>query len=528
MTVTAWQPAKQKFDERTKLKRSKAQRRFLEVLEPRHLLSAVPVLHSFPESENKLFLDFDGEEVTGTTWNVGGDDTPTFDTIHAPPFDIDGQAYDSHDQPVFSEEEIARIVSIWERMAEDFLPFNVDVTTEDPSLAEPDIFETSGRAQRIIFSSKFDAGLGGTGGRWFHRSNNGSAALDSWNSPLDLPAWVFSTHAFAGEIGSHEAGHALGLEHDGNFLDSGELNVYRGPHGSGDTAWSPIMGQGNRLTQWSNGEYPSADNDEDDIGIMAGILGRRPDDYSAIQPLVTTRQSRVDLEGAITWEGDKDIFSFVIDQPGTHVQLDVMPWHNGPNLDVGVTLQRFPATPIIRARDSIANPTDRLSSHIDVVLEPGTYYLTIDGVGKEATPDDPGYSDYGSLGYYHITGAIGDADSVPGDLDGDGALSASDIDALYAAIRGGSSSDVVEFDLSSDGNVDQDDADVLVHQIFVTEYGDFDLDGDVDFTDFLVLPANFGADNKGWADGDATGDGQVNFADFLLLSANFGWDADQE
>lgn len=50
--------------------------------------------------------------------------------------------------------------------------------------------------------------------------------------------------------------------------------------------------------------------------------------------------------------------------------------------------------------------------------------------------------------------------------------------------------------------------------------GDTDLDGEVDFTDFLQLSANSG--NPGvWSNGDFDHDDVVTFSDFLLLSANF-------
>ena len=183
-------------------------RRFqLERLESRCLLSAIPVLHSYPEAESKIFLDFDGHVVQGTTWNL------EFSTIHAPPFDVDGILYENG-LPTFNEAEVSRMISIWERMAEDFRPFNVDVTTEDPSVTEPDIFHVGARAQRVLFTSKFDTGAGGTGAQWFARQTLGTAA-DSWNSGRDTPAWVFSTNPLAGEIGTHEVGHTVGLEHDG-------------------------------------------------------------------------------------------------------------------------------------------------------------------------------------------------------------------------------------------------------------------------------------------------------------------------
>lgn len=52
--------------------------------------------------------------------------------------------------------------------------------------------------------------------------------------------------------------------------------------------------------------------------------------------------------------------------------------------------------------------------------------------------------------------------------------------------------------------------------------GDIDLDGSVDFNDFLDFSSNFGLQNATWDDGDFDGDGLVGFNDFLLLSNYFG------
>lgn len=51
--------------------------------------------------------------------------------------------------------------------------------------------------------------------------------------------------------------------------------------------------------------------------------------------------------------------------------------------------------------------------------------------------------------------------------------------------------------------------------------GDADLNGKVEFADFLLLSDNFG--EKGdWAQGDFDASGYVTFSDFLLLSSDFG------
>ena len=53
--------------------------------------------------------------------------------------------------------------------------------------------------------------------------------------------------------------------------------------------------------------------------------------------------------------------------------------------------------------------------------------------------------------------------------------------------------------------------------------GDINGDSEVNFSDFLVLSANFGSStDNGLIDGDLDGDGEVGFTDFLLLSADYG------
>ena len=53
--------------------------------------------------------------------------------------------------------------------------------------------------------------------------------------------------------------------------------------------------------------------------------------------------------------------------------------------------------------------------------------------------------------------------------------------------------------------------------------GDTNLDGAINFADFLILSANFGKEvDAVWADGDFDGDGKVAFTDFLIFSVNFG------
>ena len=127
--------------------------------------------------------------------------------------------------------------------------------------------------------------------------------------------------------------------------------------------------------------------------------------------------------------------------------------------------------------------------------------------------------------------ASGPAEGSPGtaglrgDLDGDQIRSVADIDLLQDAIHAGTHARL--FDLNGDGMVDREDLDELVSNILDTTYGDTDLNGIVNHTDFERLAANFGRSRVSWADGDFDGDDDVDFRDFNLLSIHFmissGW-----
>jgi hypothetical protein len=105
-----------------------------------------------------------------------------------------------------------------------------------------------------------------------------------------------------------------------------------------------------------------------------------------------------------------------------------------------------------------------------------------------------------------------------GDLNSNGSTDGSDIDLLHANL--GTLSWLFDIDSTRDA-VDRADVDTLVRSILVTEYGDGNLDGAVDFGDLLSLAQNYGA-TGGWAAGDFSGDGVIEFADLLILAQNYG------
>ena len=79
--------------------------------------------------------------------------------------------------------------------------------------------------------------------------------------------------------------------------------------------------------------------------------------------------------------------------------------------------------------------------------------------------------------------------------------------------------------MTGDAVVDELDVDHWITVLAQTRRGDANLDGKVDFQDFIALANNFGREEHwiSWQTGDFNGDGRVDFADFLILAKNFGF-----
>jgi uncharacterized protein YdeI (BOF family) len=359
---------------------------------------SVPAYSSLPEAPKKIYLDFDGEEVRNSSWNYRTyhNGYNTGEVIDAPPYSTDGNLGS------FSSSERTRIREIWARVAEDFRPFYVDVTTIEPP---EELFTAGNQAIRVLISTNVDAT---TGEQWYPVAG-GVAYLRSWTYRTDTPVWVFENHLgngnekYVAEAASHEVGHAYNLRHDGN----GGSAYYRG-HGSGEAGWAPLMGVGyyRRLSQWSQGEYTGANQDEDDLAKIASYVPYRDDDHGDAPATATELEAdasgAVSAGGIITTRVDVDAFAFSTRSGEVSFTVEPFELADGKaNLDVGLTL--FDG---LGSEVASASPIDDLDATLTVELAAGSYTLLVDGVGRPATEGHEGYSDYGSLGQYELSGSI--------------------------------------------------------------------------------------------------------------------------
>jgi len=362
-------------------------------------IASPPVRHSRPGATKVIYLDFNGYTITGTSWNTQGGDRPAVTSYVAKPFDTDG------DPTTFSDSEQTAIIQVWERVAEDYRGFDVDVTTEAPV----SFGRTTGR---ILITDNVDA----NGVNMPASTAAGVAYLDVFGdfnyASYYSPAFVYANQllknaSYIAEAASHEMGHNLSLSHDGT-TDGTE---YYGGHGSGENSWNTIMGAAasRNVTQWSKGEYYNANNPQDDLAMIAGHLGYVPDDYTdsngTATPL-TVSGNTVSGAGIISQTGEADRFSFVSGAGAITINATTFrsaSQSHGGNLDIALELYNSAGTLV-----ASANVDGNTNATLATTVSGGTYYLRVFGAGSgtplSSTPT--GYTSYASLGQYTITGTV--------------------------------------------------------------------------------------------------------------------------
>lgn len=338
-------------------------------------LSAIPQLSSLPSARAKLVLDFDGN--TLARW--GGKTN-----VVTPAYDIDG------DPKTFSVQEIANIREIWARVAEDYAPFNIDVTTIDPGQLTDRVV-----AKIVIGGSSFD---------WYGKSAGGVAYIGGFANASPNVGFAFAKDLgngnarYTADAASHEAGHLFGLDHQAQWSGTKLVTEYN----QGNANWAPIMGVGYyaAVTTWSNGPSPRSSTAlQDDMSIIAGSqngFGYRTNSQGSsatAKDLGTT--GTVSVSGVIAKNTDRQWWKFTTSGGG--VALDVNVATVGANLDSVLEIRNQSGTLLYSA-----NASTTLNSTLRVSLNAGTYYAVVRSTGI-----------YGYVGQYTLTGSFPKTQSPP-------------------------------------------------------------------------------------------------------------------
>jgi hypothetical protein len=333
-------------------------------------LSAIPVLNSRPGATAKLYLDFDGD--TTSTWGSYHPNT-------TPAYDQDG------DPTTFSDAELTSIQQIFNRVAEKYSPFNINVTTVNPGTLTDKV------SAKVVF---------GGDGKWLGATAGGVAYVGGFANTAPNTAFVFTQNLsngyaqYTGEAAAHESGHMMGLNHQSQWSGTTKVNEYAPANAAGD---APIMGNSYtaRRGMWWNGTASTGPADtQDDLSVISSPTngyGYRADDFGntiAAASTLTLSGTSESASGVIERTSDLDVFSFTSGSGGVNFSANRST--NGGMLDVTLSLRDASGNLIASADTS--NLDETLSA---TLANQGTYYITVGSHGG-----------YGDVGQYTLTGTV--------------------------------------------------------------------------------------------------------------------------
>ncbi len=371
--------------------RHRSYRPRVELLESRLLLNRdpVPALSSLPGAPATLYLDFDGhfEAEWGSRSNV-----------YTPAYDNDGN-------PPRSAPPSWSIQTIWGAIAEDYAPFNLNVSTVAPT--------------------SFDNGVGlrvaiGGNSAWTGGTVGGLSYINSFTNTLVNTVYIFSENlggdprAIA-DAAAHESGHAFGLAHQRLWNGTTKIAEYQTGPGDGT---APLLGDSYAATRsmWWYGTTSSASTFQDDMGVIAGAsngFGYRPDDHGDATGTATSLAVAADglftAGGIIGRMDDLDYFRFSSPGGMFTFRATVAAFNN---LDARLELRDANGNLL-----AAANPAGSFDVAFAYAVSAGDYYLVVASAGVSS---NAAAGNYGvDVGQYALSSAAGDltaATTPAGDL----------------------------------------------------------------------------------------------------------------
>lgn len=356
-------------------------------------LTNLPLLNSRPGAPVSVILKMDGYTDNDPGWiafrNRGTG------PIVTPAFDLDG------DPLTFNTEELRQIEEIWYRVAEDFSPLNINVTT----IAPPTLNDFEHVMVIIGGSNDWAPAAGGWG--VVDGFSTGGA-----NTNYVFSGLFFNAHQIA-SASSHESGHTFGLRHQSLYDANGNQTAQYNP---GDPSSAPIMGVGYgtiRDTWWNGTSSISSTTIQDDLAQLTRAANRtvryRTDDFGntiASAFRVPLAGPTFSVNGVLEQNGDVDLFrietntgpvSFSVDGLDLRQVYGLPGITQGTNADLIIRL--FDANGALIAEN---DPANSLSASLSASVTAGTYFVAVTHI-----------SQYGSIGQYTLAGNVIPLPSTP-------------------------------------------------------------------------------------------------------------------
>ncbi len=398
-------------------------------------------LHSRPGAAKTLYLDFKGHTTPAGLWSIS--------SITIPAFKLSGTT------SATDQLNLNAIRDIWLHVSEDFAAWDIDVTTDSTGIStKPGLRCVVGGRQDAVVGSFGVMGIAmiGSFGNSLYGNNrlngndcNNFVFIDCSNPSSGATDTSLNPTTSNYEVTilcvAHEVGHTVGLNHWGETSSGTGASYTRGHTVTGYTGVAnvcPIMGNSAlpgwpnacNLNQWSKGDYPFAyaatsGGTQDDIAIISTyatkLVGANDDHGDTLATATVVSGTSITAGGIIADSTDVDLMKIT---PGVGALTLTATPHlkyrnlNG-NLKIGLSLLNSAGVTVAKAY-----PTNSMGATLTYnVTTGGNYYIKVNGLGYDPSKTganqvwtntgvtgtvigtSTGFTNYGSLGRYGVTGS---------------------------------------------------------------------------------------------------------------------------
>lgn len=406
---------------------------------------SLPILNSNPGAPATIYLNFTGDfQASWSTYTgkiaADGSITNGKETIFQ---NISTGVFDTDYVPArLNRDEVEQIREVWARVAEDYAPFNINVTTVKPASAGDgwtitvNIGDSYGWYNNTVTEDEQAVGISNAIGAFSDNVPDVAFAFTDALRSADQSRTTAAFIANIAETASHEAGHILGLAHHIVALPDGTDGLDKARSGQGlimgDTwadsrnTWGlgifSYFGKNKTpLPQWDIGKIASAANG---FGFRADDYGDGPAQAKALSFTVAGVATVKGIIGIHPPEGsyllgkpDVDVFSFTASGGPVTINADVLGYKNGANLIARVEL--WSDAGLVAWAGASGNGSSGLTAN----LAAGKYYVKVmsggglTDVGQYTlTVNKPGYLDVATIevnsARYAYLGSLGEQGSA--------------------------------------------------------------------------------------------------------------------